>query len=975
MAVQLEQSYLVSDVGDIPVTALPLTVCCWYKIVTTPSAGTVPGLVSLCTSTSSQNYWAMTLLHTSNSAVRAFSNASVGDDGTAESPALTQDAVDDIVGGNPASSGQWFHAAAVFTSNSSRTAYHNGLGTTDTTTSDILTVTPNRVGIGALVDASESGQFIGTDGMGYIAEVGVWDAALTAAQVAELASGRDPANMLSDNLVAHWRLKDGYVDRVGSITMTPVTGAGEAPVIIDDHPPLFDFNTSDDIPVAAPATLIPFASTWKYYKGSADNGEPGIGTWFNKGYDDTGPNWLSGVAPFGSTVGGNYELTPTTELTNHTSAGTDGYNTVFYRHDFTVTDASAVTNLRLKIRRGHGFIAYINGTEIARGGMTTAQAPLIDDLSDGVHINYWSTYDLGGIGNGALEDGDNVLAVHVLNQGRTVTTFFFEASLEIYDLWPKDPVLVSPTDGQSTGVETQPILRVTGTDQNDQKLTVKFYGRRKGNVLSAGSDWTFVHIPDTQIYTTQVDDPGRMEDQYQWIRDNLVAENIKFAAHVGDIVDTSTTAAYPGTGDVVDEWGRANAGLDILETNPVIPYSVLPGNHDGAPHPQNMRVYDGHIPVSRYESYAWFGDAYQSPSNTGKRMHAHYEYFSANDIHYIVLNIPWMIDPDGDLLQWGENVLLDNMHRQAIIVTHFLVSTDSNLDYDQGSKIFRSLMRLPNVFMFLSGHVTGSNVQEYERQFSWNGVQKDVLAANYQDETNGGNGYLRLMKFKPATDTIDVTAYSPTLGESLTNPEAGFVSYTNLSVPFTISNVKLKEENFSYLGETTIVSGGTTDFIWEQLGGDPLEVGTEYEWFAVLSNGTRFTPGSVVSLTPDRLTPGPSTPVTETTDGITIESSPTIAGRRYHTTTTTIVYTDRGATVTQTTSDFDYLESGKRIVNNDASEIDKQVTVNTDTRVEEPNTSKIDSNIRSVTKTSRGATLVGSQKVVKTARGATVYNN
>lgn len=126
-----------------------------------------------------------------------------------------------------------------------------------------------------------------------------------------------------------------------------------------------------------------------------------------------------------------------------------------------------------------------------------------------------------------------------------------------------------------------------------------------------------------------------------------------------------------------------------------------------------------------------------------------------------------------------------------------------------------------------------------------------------------------------------------------------------------------------------------------------------------------------------------STPRPPRTDEAPVDPNTTtvtslrIAGRRYPATITTIVYTDRGATVTQTKSDFDYLEGGKRIVNNDASEIDKEVTgvVPDLTTVQASDqTSKIDKNVTSIKKTSRGETITGSRKIRNTARGAIVDN-
>lgn len=117
--------------------------------------------------------------------------------------------------------------------------------------------------------------------------------------------------------------------------------------------------------------------------------------------------------------------------------------------------------------------------------------------------------------------------------------------------------------------------------------------------------------------------------------------------------------------------------------------------------------------------------------------------------------------------------------------------------------------------------------------------------------------------------------------------------------------------------------------------------------------------------------------ISDTSTATTVSVSLRLAGRRQPRFTRTIVYTDRGATVTETKSDFDYLEGGTRIVNKDASEIDKEVTgvvPDLTTVRASDQTSKIDKDITSIRKTSRGATIKGSQKITNTARGATVDN-
>lgn len=116
------------------------------------------------------------------------------------------------------SANTWEHAGAVLSSSTSRTVYHNGGGAVTDTTS---------LGFSGGVDTTSVGrtaQATPTDYMsGDIAEVGVWDAALTAGEIAALAAGACPLNVRPQSLVAYWPLwgtSSPEIDIVGGFHLT-----------------------------------------------------------------------------------------------------------------------------------------------------------------------------------------------------------------------------------------------------------------------------------------------------------------------------------------------------------------------------------------------------------------------------------------------------------------------------------------------------------------------------------------------------------------------------------------------------------------------------------------------------------------------------------------------------------------------------------------------------------------------------------
>ena len=108
----------------------------------------------------------------------------------------------------------WQHGAAVFASNTSRTVYLNG-GNSSTNTSNISTTSLAVTAIGARW-LTTWGQFASS----LIAEVGIWNAALTAAEIASLAKGMTCDKVRPQSLVFYAPLIRNLQDVRGGLTIT-----------------------------------------------------------------------------------------------------------------------------------------------------------------------------------------------------------------------------------------------------------------------------------------------------------------------------------------------------------------------------------------------------------------------------------------------------------------------------------------------------------------------------------------------------------------------------------------------------------------------------------------------------------------------------------------------------------------------------------------------------------------------------------
>jgi len=183
------------------VTATPLTLACWVYL---PSVATNTwGFVQVGNDSAQPSSWSLGYNGTLGAVRAAVQQQGLGASSASSTASL--------------SANTWQHAAAVFTSSTSRTAYANGgNGGTDTGSSAPVGLTALR--IGSLWFATNNSETNYMDGR--IAEVGVWDVALTAAEVASLAKGFTCDRVRPDNLVFYAPLVRDLIDKVGGRTIT-----------------------------------------------------------------------------------------------------------------------------------------------------------------------------------------------------------------------------------------------------------------------------------------------------------------------------------------------------------------------------------------------------------------------------------------------------------------------------------------------------------------------------------------------------------------------------------------------------------------------------------------------------------------------------------------------------------------------------------------------------------------------------------
>jgi hypothetical protein len=188
--------YLIG--GSAPVSAVPLTMACWFIGNSTLTGA----LMSLGTNGGTARYSLVAAGTAGGDPIQAGTTNSggTGANGTTSTGFTT---------------GPWYHACGVFASTTSRSAYLNGAGKGTDTTS--ITASADRTLIGARINGGTVGAFY----TGRVADAAIWNIDLTDAEVASLATGMSPLLIRPQSLVFYAPLYRNFVDYKGmSLTNT-----------------------------------------------------------------------------------------------------------------------------------------------------------------------------------------------------------------------------------------------------------------------------------------------------------------------------------------------------------------------------------------------------------------------------------------------------------------------------------------------------------------------------------------------------------------------------------------------------------------------------------------------------------------------------------------------------------------------------------------------------------------------------------
>jgi hypothetical protein len=301
--------------------------------------------------------------------------------------------------------------------------------------------------------------------------------------------------------------------------------------------------------------------------------------------------------------------------------------------------------------------------------------------------------------------------------------------------------------------------------------------------------------------TTPNSIPKPTPPRHRWIVDNRLSRNIKFVTHVGDVVNVGTDPAHEF------EWINARTAHDIMDVIG-LPNGLAIGNHDingtdgggftGGGYDPTAAKFREYFGPQMFAGATWYGGA--SPSEL-----SNYQIADVGGGQYILFMHMCIESPAAEL-NWAQQIINQYPNLPVWITIHRYLYDWRILGqgrYGEAQYIVEPLYRhdgiqsrtfwtnfiYPNrqIFMVHCGHNDG----EY-RQVSTNiaGLPVHEVLADYQSTYgNGGNGWLRIMTFKPDLNQIYVETYSPTLQQYRTGSESQFTLNVDLDQYVTANPV------------------------------------------------------------------------------------------------------------------------------------------------------------------------------------------
>jgi len=505
-------------------------------------------------------------------------------------------------------------------------------------------------------------------------------------------------------------------------------------------------------------SLVRVGEVWSYRTGTNAPSAP-ITSWRSPGFDDSA--WSQGQSGFTTHFAVDYREATLWQ-------GAENYHSVFLRRRFNVANASAIKWLILRLNYDDGFVAYLNGQEIARHGLTNAPVAF-DDFADPHPFTYQGgaaeEFDVSSSA-GLLTAGENLLAieVHTAVTNEPFNTNGMRLVPELLANFQRGPFIQNATTNSMQVIWRTPVPADSvvdfGTDQNlssaetsDSTLTTNhvltltnllpgaqyFYSVRStttGGVTAVSTTNTFRTLKmDGDVSFVVLGDTGTgLPEQYA-VANAMLQTEADLVVQTGDVIDIPYFTFGLEDTRCLSVFRRQMRS---------VPFFFTLGNHEvdnGALGTAYLATF--HLPTN---------------SVTGT---SHFYSFDHGDAHFVVLYMPFFIEipaldafrlyEGSDQYNWLTNDLASSSKPWKFLFLHHpLASSGSHRnDHYSGSsltdaQVLQNLL-LPLAVRYGVQMIFNGHDHDYER---FNPIQGVLLIANgaggsqingIQDERDGAS--------------------------------------------------------------------------------------------------------------------------------------------------------------------------------------------------------------------------------------------
>jgi len=287
-------------------------------------------------------------------------------------------------------------------------------------------------------------------------------------------------------------------------------------------------------------------------------------------------------------------------------------------------------------------------------------------------------------------------------------------------------------------------------------------------------EYSFAVVGDTQIVSKNdaVNGTTDLLNLYQYIIDKKDEFKISQVIGLGDLVDTYADGAAKEA-----EWNVALNAIKQLDG--VLPYTLVPGNHD-VNWNFNYRVGNisnlGYLNQSQIISKYGKAEAGQTTEEPSASNTAHA--FTAGGRNYLILTLEYAAISTPGVMEWANAVVAAHPYHNVIVTTHAYLAADGSIldgsqegspssytgseTHNNGDYFWDNLIRKhDNIVMVLCGHVGTDNIVKTTKVGDKGNTVTQIMVNPQDLEAEIGNtGMLAFMYFSEDGKTVQLRQYS-----------------------------------------------------------------------------------------------------------------------------------------------------------------------------------------------------------------------